>query len=235
MAVTAPAASIGPFVQIFPTLSLGIAGSGNPPPVLDAFIGPAIKFTATSTNITFSGLPNSTQSTCTLAAILVVTSTNVATKYFCSTTGNNVTSAYNLLISTAALEAKGGGTTLNPSITLVAGHSYFVAMSMKSGNSQAIAVDLRTGQVLTGSSATTYTASGGNGVFEIGAGGATTTASNTEIAAIAWSTAYLSAAQLAAWGADPWSFWYPPRQIAIGSVIAAGPTLNVPRRMFLRR
>jgi hypothetical protein len=119
----------------------------------------------------------------------------------------------------------GSGST---GITLAASTPYFLAASLPTGAAWRWAlVNLVTGQMTSGTATNAAVTQPTTG-FIIGNLFAGNVSGTDYFAAAMYSTAVLSAAQLAQWAADPWSFWYPP---AVESLIGAGlatPTTIVP-------
>ena len=181
--------------------------AGAPTSGLDGAIGPNTAFAASTANIQFSGFFTINDPSQTIACIFIMTSVAAGQKTMFSNT-STINTGYRLFVNGVTLEGGAGTTTMVFSQNLSANTPYFAAMSLRSGNSNAVITNLQTGVVRTSNIATAYTSVTPSGAVIVG-NAPTAAASNFKIAAVMTSPAYLSAAQLLAWANDPWSFWYP--------------------------
>ena len=129
--------------------------------------------------------------------------------------GTVVSPASNLSLDTLAPNniSYANGVTLW-SLLCTPGHDYFVAASASffhTPTTNSVVVDLTTGQttLLPANASSVITSAANYDV--LAASGSSVAAGTGRVAAAMLSTARLSPAQLLAWAADPWSFWYKPR------------------------
>ena len=85
--------------------------------------------------------------------------------------------------------------------------------------------NLVTGAVQTATTSAATTGSSSNGTYVVGGDNIGDYAGG-DIAALAYLQGALSTAEMQAWAADPWSFWYPPSAIE-QMMLAGGPTLPI--------
>lgn len=224
--------------------------TGTPAAAMDGLVGPAcyVGSGGSTDTLNFTGNSTATDNNVTLAAIwrqvgtpgidgLYVT-TGVSSGWgmnFSHSSGSNDLTAINLL--TAGWDDSG--------FVITAGHAYFGAVSVSisgTGSAAWVLVDLNTG-VASFYGAPDFTigwASAGSSVgsYAIGGNGAEG-APLAKIAAVMWAPTCLTAPQLLAWAADPWSFWYPTPingvafDPAWAVAAAAGAILGAPMQVLM--
>ena len=198
---------------------LNIGGLGGQPATANISaavpksIGPIVDFgnAGGSQKVTVANLSTATDVAFTAAAIIVVR-TIIAAAQQLLTNSNTGTApfAFRITASTGTLNLNVNGTnSVFASPALIVGVPYLVAASRTSNNINFLISRLDTGQVYTGAVANAGTSAGGNGTYCIGNGVAGGVSCFSYMAAAMASATYLSIPKLLAWGADPWSYWYP--------------------------
>lgn len=118
----------------------------------------------------------------------------------------------------------GAGGNATSTITLTANTPYFVAVSISAANNAVfIATNLLTGSTV--NTVTTVSAGAAatpSGTYLVGMRPGTNTAFTGLIGPIMVNAKFMPLAQLLQWAADPWSFWYPRRQIERVGITASG-------------
>lgn len=203
--------------------------TGAPTAAVLGNIGACVEFTGSTDLCQFGSFPTTNFVPATIAAIFVVNASLANNQFICLSSAAT-TGGFGLGITASTLApliVQGGGVSA-PSLgglsAFSVGVPYFYACSWKSSGPMAISavvVNLQNGKIFfstTGSVAGSTIA--GSGVFNIGNQSAGTRQLDGYVSAVAMSQVALSAAQLAAWASDPWSFWFSPSATFSNSSIA---------------
>lgn len=191
---------------------------------MDGIAGPTAVFTdnSTSCSSSFSGHSTGTDAVCTMAYIGVFPSTPTGTQVLASSSASNrmsmgvISGFYDVDVGAAFTDVSSG-------IPVLIGAPFFLCCSLRTGASNFVLVNLATGKVSTGTSATAFTNNTTDGIFQIGAN-SQNNSSNVNLSAVMYSPKSMNMSQLLAWSADPWSFWYPPRRVlALASAVTGIP------------
>lgn len=205
---------------------------GAPTAGHDGNIGRFLKFTSSSTSLTFAGNSTVADTVQTLACICVVNTFTAFGGLVFSSTATTSGIYLNQNSTTTVLYGQAGGTNISLTVApaMTAGQPYFMAISIMAGAANFVARNLRTGQLHTGTDTTGFTITAPNGTW--GLGGIQGAAGTTSIAAAMGSAVFLSLQQLIAWSADPWSFWYPILQADENRVGLSATTAALLARSF---
>lgn len=197
--------------------------------VTDGIIGPAATLNASTAQVSFSGLPVTTDTSFTAAAIVrFLTFPSYQAILHTSTAANQ---GYGFWLNNGNIMwREKGNNRASSGSTLTVGVQYFVVISgIMLLTANFVAKRLDTGKILTGSislsGVTTATAS--NGTCTVGnAPSVGTYPVNGNLAAAMYAVSLLSPAQLLQWADDPWSLWYAPSQGPL--IISSLPTPSAP-------
>lgn len=193
---------------------------------IKGLIGPHSYATAAGDKVAFSLFPTSLFKCVTLACIIIP---EVITGFHGYVGTSSANSGWRLQTgvggggATFVLTA-GGVADVSSGINLVSGVPYFLAASADISVANFVVADLSTGRVTT-ATATSATGTAGNGTALAGAASFGPGAAEVACVMAACGTGTagrLSRAQLAAWAAEPWSFWYPRRAVNQIAGAAAG-------------
>lgn len=191
---------------------------------IHGIVGPTITSTGTG-QIAFAGQQLTAPSSITIGAIIVgpadgtngliinTTSASAACPMFWKDPGTN----------TLSLTTDTGVHSTNSTIPITATVPYFVAVSYASLTApiKFAVTNLFTGVITQSSIANTFTAVASNGTYCI-AGDGVGDSSSGIVAAVMFSTAGITSAEMWAWAKDPWGFWYPaPAGLSLDSEIMA--------------
>jgi hypothetical protein len=172
-------------------------------------IGPAVDMSSGNAQIQWQFSYDPTVTNFTVAAIFYIDSL-VASTYQAILSNNAQVIGLWINNSTPQLFTYyfGGNHDLT-GLTPTAGHYYFVCGSAGPSSGGIVGVDLTTGQTAYSSLGAGITSTD---IFQIAVGNSGY-AENMAYSHAMFSTAFLNQAQLQAWAADPWSFWYPEDDI----------------------
>lgn len=120
----------------------------------------------------------------------------------------------NLLISNTTLGMWFGSHLYDSLLTVTANEPYFCASStLESIGASFVLVNLRTGVLKTAAAATSvHVCTAGSGAIRLCDSYNSNQGVTGQVGHAMHSSVNLSMAQLMAWGADPWEFWYPTRR-----------------------
>lgn len=214
----------------FIDLLSGSAGTliGTPTAGISNSVGPVTKTVAASLNATTFTGKASTFANVTIAGIFYLTSTATWANLF-ATSGDNAGGWSCGYSGGFQLYNINAGVTMSFSITASVNTPYFFVASLvrNTTTSNAVLINLATGAIKTGTSATATGNDGAsNGVYDVG-NQFTTLGTQTAyswpggIAAVMFAPTYLLLQDQLAWAADPWSFWYPRRDVMLVGAAAA--------------
>ena len=203
------------FINLLTGFSLNQSGSGNLS-VLDSRIGPSVSFpSAGASSLSLSG-----QSTTAISAMTVA---SIVTFNVVGTSFQAILSNGSVLVINSSKQIQLYSQTSSTFIPVV-GVPYFIAVSKNNTDNKInyVITNLNTGVIY---SYTTTSAGALATPSSTPAVGANSGVQQTQgsIAALMYSSNYLSMQQLMTWGQDPWSFWYPRSftDLFVGS--SAGP------------
>lgn len=108
--------------------------------------------------------------------------------------------------------------------TLAFSTAYFLAASVNAAKLSWLVLNLQNGDLQAGSDTGFSTANASDGTYEVGIRGNNIVG---QLAASMYSATFFTVEQLIAWGADPWSFWYPPNPV-MAQLVGTTPTGAVP-------
>lgn len=204
--------------------------------VINGTIGPAVTNPNTTGIIKFAGNSTVAPTTCTFGAI-AFNGPNAANNWiYIGNHTNNVTAPLmGCLGASFQLFADNGGASVDSGIPLAASEPVFVAASysVAGGAVNFVARNLRNGLLLASTKTNNFTAVAGDGIYCVNGDGSGDT-SDCTVAAAMYSLAALSPAQLLAWAADPWAFWYPDINFIDDFIVgSATPTPPGPGPNFL--
>jgi len=199
--------------------------------IIDASLGPTLTLASTSSQyVSRAGYSTAVDAVGTLAAFIRPTTVNALATII----GNGASSGFFFRVSATGFLTVGATSigTITSTIGLSAGVPYLVAVSINTSASTFVAVNLTNGQIqtYTGSGLTlTTTTSGTIYIGQQSSGNYF----NGLIGPTMYSPTYLSKAQMIAWAADPWAFWYPDDDfdyrilgLSSGAVSLAGLSLS---------
>ena len=194
-------------------------------PKIDNILGPVGEGTTTTGATGFYG-SSALYSSSTIAILFYPLSASGVPAGLAATSGSS--GGVGLLTHNSTLQWASGGTHNDlTGITLTAHAPYLVIASQLGTTSvTALVKNLATGQVQIGTYSGPTAATAGDGNILIGYSPGQSINSNAGIAAVAILGGALSTAEMQAWAADPWSFWYPPSAIE-QMMLAGGPTLPI--------
>lgn len=192
--------------------------SNGPTSALIGTIGPSLDYSGSTMSTAFAGQSSVVDGVATIAGIFQLDSIGLAVQsIFCSSSASS-TGVLLSINSTGLLtiSVPGRNGSLNTTPLLSAGVPYFVAASMVAvtgGAANIVVVNLATGQVQSVVTTMNTLASlpAPNGTYFVGQRGAGSSALIGKLATVMFAPQFTSMAQLMAWAADPWSFWYPAK------------------------
>ena len=199
-----------PFGAGFISLATGglLTKAGSPTSKVLSSIGPTAVFAGGGTTDAWRFTGNSTNFTSSTVAAMILFD-SISTNQFIFANANNSTGLALNVAGTGNLQWTMFGVVARSSgILLSAGVPYFVIASQNTGAIDFLAMRLDNGVIATASTAS-GTPAAPNGTYQIGNGPATTTPIIGQIAAVMFSSEYMSPQMQRQWASDPWSFWYP--------------------------
>ena len=219
------------------------SGGGTGPASLTVYspFGPVLAFPNIGDSQLMTGQSTAVNSFQTQAAIFSVNNAAGVNYTICNNGGSGEGLAVN--IGTGNLILRGQGAPADSGIALTTNAPYFCIISANltgsflTATTHYLVLNLLTGSTQIVSqypgSPTGLAASAPSGTVEIFA--VTATGGTNYIAAAMFSPSMMTVADMRAWAADPWSFWYPPTAPAFGpSVSASGfkPYWSVPNNFI---
>lgn len=186
--------------------------SGTPKRNVSGLIGESASFgNGNSDGITFSGQSVVNDTVLTLAGIFHVAADLGSYQCIFATGGSG--GYYLYLLDTGTLGYYSGADQ-SSGLVPAANTPYFFAASINSTTkANFVLTNLATGTITTASITPSFNGGAPNGTYVIGNQNLASNSLDGSVAAVAYvAKAFLSPAQLLAWAADPWAFWYPRTQ-----------------------
>jgi hypothetical protein len=212
----------------FLSLLTGKAGtaSGAPTTTVDGALGLCQTFPASSAR-NFANQPAVADTQFTIAVLFRHSAITTNQGYFANSSTNNVGNT--LFNGTGPITIKIAATSNTVAFSntsfVTANVPHFLAVSVNGTKANAFVVRLNTGQYDFAENFTVAGSSGAStGTYVVGNTPSLAAACIGNIAAVMYSTAFLSMFELEEWASDPWSFWYPDaaEDSFVGVTAAAG-------------
>jgi hypothetical protein len=202
----------GGFIDLL-TGKPSVPTNGTPTTTVLSGSGPGVP---TNTSTVYNAIANSysdSPSSVTMAAILTITASPPGNPAVIFSTRSTITGASGIFWGLAGIFncfANGAGVLLGASFILTVGQAYFVASSFRNGLQNFVAINLKTGRILTTTGTSAMTMTVGTGSYAIGVATAGQHP-NASISAVAYSiNNFMSLERLLQWARAPWDYWYPP-------------------------
>jgi hypothetical protein len=197
---------------------------------INSYIGPSANFVANNGQYIYfpagTGKPNTVVAQ-TMAGIVFLYSVAASSGILAT---SKTTSTGQLLFigpNTIGNYSWGDGADTHFSFPTSALTPYFFAISINNSIASGVLKNLATGQVFSGTKASTSTMKTTDGAFTIGLDqNLLNDPANGLISAVMASDVFLSEMQLLAWADDPWAFWFPPRQVQKFTGIFTAPVVT---------
>lgn len=223
-------AHAGSFRDLLSGVTAIQGGAAAPTPVINGALGPCVSYDTTKQHVfAASGSPGQI----TFGVIFKVNSITGGV-YQSIMSDNSGANAFEIN-PTGGFECYFTGNITNGMPQAIAGHAYLFVGSFKANVLFNTAlVDLTTGQsFIASSNAVGFALGTGKTSIFIGNGNSGgNQPSECSIAAVAYTNKLMSIAEVQAWAADPWSFWYPPpNENYIAITAAAGGAPDQPFRL----
>ncbi len=169
--------------------------------------GPGARCVTTLSGLVAATPASVAASAITFGAIITLTA-SIATGVFLQINGGSSSYLYQ---ASRVLFMAAGGSTFSSGVTLALNVPYFVAVSYNGSTARWVVANLNTGQITQATTSATHTIGtlGGSTTFVSGGTSGAYFMDGQINAGMCALNNWLSAAQLLAWAADPWAFWYP--------------------------
>ena len=198
-----------PFGSGFINLATGrlLTKVASPTSKVLSSIGPTAVFAGGGVLDAWSFAGNSTNFTSSTVAAMIMFDSIATNQYIFANANNSTGLALNVNSGGTLQWTMFGVVARSASITLVANVPYFVIASQNPSAIDFLAMRMDNGVIVTSSTAS-GTPAAPNGTYQVGNGPATNQPLIGQIAAIMFSSEYMSPQMQRRWAADPWSFWY---------------------------
>jgi hypothetical protein len=216
----------------FINLMKGAAGviTNAPAAVIDGRIGPSVKFANSTDAVTFANQSVAIDASCTFGCIFIPNA-SIGNATLISTS-SNASGGFRLSLNSLVpiVTVNGNSGPIMTGTSLVIGVPYFCGFSYSpnvASNATFVLMRLDTGAILTSSPAYgALSSQASSGTYSVGTRVSGNLVSDSTIAAIMYSSALMSKAQLLQWAQDPWSFWY-PQKFDLNMMLGASSSSNV--------
>jgi hypothetical protein len=208
------------FAQIYPIFKRGLTSASNAVVIsstIDGLLGPVNSTTISSNSaIEFANNTTANDLSYVIAAIFRTGATVAALQFICANSNSaTATARFGIELTAAGVISIGSffGTLVASGVTATVNTPYFVAASATTGQWRILVLNLQTGQTVLTNATTAITLTAPSGTVSVLGLTGNANSFGGRLAAFMFSNGFAGFPELLAWARDPWSFWYPTKDI----------------------